>query len=119
MKLRPVAPCGQHRSPCFVDYADGTGELRDLDIADYPNEERRRELRNRRVNGAAFMSIREAARRLGLTAAEYSSIERGSMEPEDWNAMLCVLFEGPLPPPDEFRLVHQQGSSAYGRRRLR
>lgn len=82
MKLIDVDPIGEETGPAFVD-GPGIHELRMVTRAVYPDSGGRA-FRAARVD--ASISLREMARRLGLSAVELSSVERGSARPEDWDA---------------------------------
>lgn len=56
-----------------------------LTLPDYPPSPEAAALRQARVD--AGISLREMARRLGISAVDLSAVERGSKVPEDWGAL--------------------------------
>lgn len=55
-----------------------------IEIPEYTPSPQGRAFRNARV--AADVTIREMAKRLGLSAVHLSDVERGAAVPEDWSA---------------------------------
>lgn len=55
-----------------------------IEVPEYPPSPQGRAFRNARV--AADMTLREMAKRLGLSAVHLSDVERGAAVPEDWTA---------------------------------
>jgi hypothetical protein len=55
-----------------------------IEIPEYPPSPQGRAFRNARV--AADVTIRDMAKRLGLSAVHVSDVERGAAVPEDWSA---------------------------------
>jgi hypothetical protein len=75
MKIIKQTPTGTRKVPAFVDYVDGTGELKMIDHHDYPPNPRADALRELRVK--LGVGLRAAAKAMGLSAVELAEIERG------------------------------------------
>lgn len=85
MKLIPVAPIGTRRSVALVCGPQTSG-LRETEEPTYPPSPRGNALRELRARDGAHVTIREAARRLGISPADMSSLEfgRATLSAEDW-----------------------------------
>lgn len=86
MKLLPVAPIGTHRSAAFV-CGPHTSGLREIEEPTYPPSPRGDALRELRAREGAHVTIREAARLLGISAVDVSALElgRATLSDEDWD----------------------------------
>lgn len=102
LATRPVEPTGTERHRVHVQRATPRGrvcEWRDVDSPTYPPSPEGEELRRLRVR-VADLVLREAARRLGLSPAELSGLERGSLtfvDPRGWSLARSLLLSPPAP----------------------
>lgn len=92
--LLRVEPIGTRKTPAFVDYADGTGELKTLDRPVYPASPDGEAFRRLRVERG--VSLREAARRLGISPADVSGLEFGRVVPRDGWTVVRECIGGSL-----------------------
>ena len=87
---RPVEPIGTRVSPAFVDGADG-GCLMYVDAPTYPPPSWSLRDHRRKLG----LTLREAARLLGVAASVVSGLELGSLEPvEGWEAVRARMGAG-------------------------
>jgi hypothetical protein len=77
-EVREVTPTGERTSGCFVDYADGTGEFKDMTFKSYPDSPRGRSLFIVRHTAGIYLGT--AGKLLGLGAVDISGLERGAFE---------------------------------------
>ena len=94
LTLISVPPIGWSSAVCFVDYADGTGGLRQEVLNAYPPSPRGDRLRRLRIESRR--THRDAAPLLGLSVVELSKLEVGklTLSDADWAAAERVLTEG-------------------------
>lgn len=87
----PVQPVGRCSAPTFVDYADGTGALCNVERPVYPPSAQGYAMRVLRHAGPRHVSIAEAAGLLGMAAVQVSGLERGlyTLPEPEW----ALLFE--------------------------
>jgi len=99
-EIEQVKPIGERESPAFVDgvteSGEDFGEFRLMKFPVYPPAPRGATLRAFRVGGpgAAYVSIFEAAKLLGLKAVDVSALERGAarfVDEADWERAAKVL----------------------------
>jgi hypothetical protein len=93
LKLIRVEPIGKQRTVAFA-CGGGKGGLREVEMDIYPEHKRAVEFREKRVHEAGW-SLREAAKKLGLSAAELSDLENGrkTLGDEDWARVEAMLIE--------------------------
>ena len=93
MKLEKVASTGATRTLAFVDYADRSGEMKEVDLLVYPPHPQGDRLREARVQ--VSVSMGELAKVLGITAAELSGLEHGSYTTDQagWDECWTALYE--------------------------
>lgn len=98
LALRPVEPIGTEHTEGFVMRSSPEGGRRcgfmAMDLPTYPESPDAEELRRLRIH-EADLTLREAARRLGLTPTELSSLERGSAtfaDPGGWELARTLLL---------------------------
>lgn len=89
LPITPVQPIGRSRHRVFGRCADGSA-FYEIELDDYPDSIDSRGFRESRK---ARFGLREAARRLGLTATELSGLEHGAYTC-DWGLALKMLDEG-------------------------
>jgi Helix-turn-helix len=86
--LIPVQPIGTSPSRTFVDGVDAAGKrfgrVQEMRMPEYPPSPQGMILRAVRLDEGII--LREAARRCGLSAVEYSGLENGKFQlsDEDW-----------------------------------
>ncbi len=85
-KLAPVEPIGMQRTFAFVN----PGGLEEIEMPVYPEATRARGERVRTARVALSMGLREASKRLDLSAVELSAVERGAMT-GDVDAMIEAM----------------------------
>lgn len=84
-RTEPVRPSRSVKTMAFVEYKNGRGEYRKIDIPIYP----RPGFDFRAFRKANDISLRDAAKRLGVSAATVSGLERGSLRPVDgWDEIV-------------------------------
>jgi hypothetical protein len=88
VRLTPVPPTCLRETHGFVTRGDGCGTER-VTIPEYPPSPGGEALRTLRVK--LGLSLRDAARALGVTAVEMSGVERGSYRPESWAGAAALL----------------------------
>lgn len=95
LTLIPVEPIGTSRAVGFEEYADGSGGLVARDNKVYPSSHGGRLLRDARRRRS--VSIRDAARLLGIGCAELSGLELGrfTLSAADWSAALHEIEGNP------------------------
>lgn len=79
MKLIDIEPVGEG-----AGIGCGPGGCRVVATKEYLVTDEAKNFRAARVD--AGMSLRDAARMLGLSPVDVSAVERGSKKPEDWTA---------------------------------
>jgi hypothetical protein len=75
VKLTPVDPIGTQRTWAFVN----PGGLEEIEMAVYPEATRVEGERLRVARVEMGIGLREASKRLGLSAVDLSRVERGAM----------------------------------------
>lgn len=102
LATREVQPIGTERAVGLAMRSTPGGGRRcafmDTELPSYPESPEGAELRRLRVHDAD-LTLREAAKRLGLSPSELSGLERGSLtfvEPGGWEYARTLLL---TPPP--------------------
>jgi hypothetical protein len=85
-----VQPVGREKSVAFVSGPNVSG-FREVEMDVYPHSPRGEALRGCRMQG--YLTIRDAAKRLGIRCVEYCDLERGkaTLLDEDWEIALNVI----------------------------
>ncbi|HMA26006.1 MAG TPA: helix-turn-helix transcriptional regulator [Solirubrobacterales bacterium] len=92
IELDPIAPIGTREAAGFVYYSDGSGEFRAWSEPTYPPHPEGERFRAARV--AAGVSLRAAAKLLGLRPVDVSNLEQGRVVPRGGWAALHERMKG-------------------------
>ena len=90
LSVEPVDPIRRELRPAFIDYSDGSGELRNVLFPVYPKPPvSLREMRRERG-----LSLTEAAALLGVKVSVVSGLEFGKYTPIDGWLRVEELLDG-------------------------
>lgn len=90
MKIERVDPIGTKQGLAFVEHRDRTRSgVEVVEISSYPPSPKGAALRAART--ALGLTLRDASRAAGLTAAEWCGLERGSYSVDDWSEPFAIL----------------------------